>query len=106
MQADAPPVAGRSPTSRSAVSNLSKLLDGVDGRSAMARRFRDLVESYAADLGGLDTLSESDRGLVRLAAGLALQAEGMQSAIARGEAVDADHMIRLTYESRRALSRI
>jgi len=85
---------------------LTRLLDGVDGRSGPARRFRDLVESYAADLGGFQSLSESDRGLVRLAAGLALQAEAMQSAVARGEDVNADEIIRLTSESRRALASI
>jgi len=38
----------------------------VDGRSAYARRFRDLVRAFEAEVGG--TLSELERGLVRQAA--------------------------------------
>jgi hypothetical protein len=39
---------------RSAVSNHQDLLPGLDGRSASARRFRDLVNAFVADMGGLD----------------------------------------------------
>jgi hypothetical protein len=31
-----------------------KDLPGLDGRSATARRFRDLVNAFVADMGGLD----------------------------------------------------
>jgi hypothetical protein len=40
------------PTSRSRVTNGSKFISGVDGRSAEARRFRDLAMSFADDAGG------------------------------------------------------
>ena len=45
------PVASRQRAHRSAVSNGTKLfcVDGLDGRSQPARRFRDLVESVEAD---------------------------------------------------------
>jgi len=33
-------------------------LPGLDGRSASARRFRDLVNAFVADMGGLDHCSE------------------------------------------------
>jgi hypothetical protein len=39
----------------------------VDGRSVTARRFKDLYEDIAADLGGLDQLSEGQRQLIRRA---------------------------------------
>ena len=42
---------------RSAVSNHQDLLPGLDGRSASARRFRDLVNTFVADMGGLDHCS-------------------------------------------------
>ena len=47
------PVASRQRAHRSAVSNGTKLfcVDGLDGRSQPARRFRDLVET-SQDLGG------------------------------------------------------
>ena len=54
-------------------------------RSSSARRFRDLVRSYEAELGG--ELSEAERSLVRQAVALQLQAERLQEAIVRGEAV-------------------
>jgi hypothetical protein len=37
---------------RSAVTNHKDLLPGLDGRSATARRFRDLVNAFVADMGG------------------------------------------------------
>jgi hypothetical protein len=50
---------------RSAVTNHKDLLPGLDGRSATARRFRDLVNAFVADMGGLDRCSEIKLGLVR-----------------------------------------
>jgi hypothetical protein len=53
---------------RSRVGNGAKLLPLTDGRSATARRFKDLVEDIAADLGGKALLSEGQRQLIRRAA--------------------------------------
>jgi len=78
------------------------MLEGVDGRSAGARRFRDLVNAYEAELGGV--LSEAERSLVRQAVGLQLQAERMQGAIVRGEPVDSDALIRVSSTSKRLLA--
>lgn len=89
-----------SATNRSAVTNGSRLLDGIDGRSAAARRFRDLVQAFETEIGG-EQPSELERGLIRQAAALALRAEQLQAAIVRGEAVDDDHLIRLSGEARR-----
>jgi len=80
------PVASRSPTLRSKVGNGSKLLPMTDGRSATARRFKDLVEDIAADLGGKDRLSEGQRQLIRRAAMLSAESERMEALAARGEA--------------------
>jgi hypothetical protein len=40
-------------------------LPGLDGRSASARRYRDLVNSYIADMGGADRCSDIKLGLLR-----------------------------------------
>jgi len=78
------------------------LLANVDLRSSSARRFRDLVRSYEAELGG--NLTELERGLIKQAAALSLRTEQMQEAIVRGDAVDADALIRLSSEARRILT--
>jgi hypothetical protein len=41
------------------------LLPSLDGRSATARRFRDLVNAFIADMDGLDRSSEIRLGLLR-----------------------------------------
>lgn len=93
-----------SATNRSAVTNGSRLLEGVDGRSASARRFRDLVRSFSEEIGG--ELTELELGLVRQAAAVTLKAEALQAALVRGEPVDGDQLIRLSGTARRILSAI
>jgi hypothetical protein len=70
---------------RSRVTNGSKLLPLSDGRSATARRFRDIYEDVAADLRGLDFLSEGQKQLIRRAALLSAECERQESLAARGE---------------------
>ncbi|MBC6714698.1 hypothetical protein H9Q09_00670 [Aurantimonas sp. DM33-3] len=96
MDTIAPSFAGRSSAARAAVSNGTRLLSGVDGRSASARRFRDLVRSLSDELGGEASLTEPQRAMVRHAAGVMIQAERMQSAIVRGETIDAEQLVRLS----------
>ena len=71
---------------RSRVTNGSKLLPLADGRSVTARRFRDLYEDIAMDLGGLDCLSEGQKQLIRRAAMLSAESERLEALSARGEA--------------------
>src|ERR1700675_1264997 len=80
------PVVLRSSKLRSKLGNGSKLLPMTDGRSATARRFKDLVEDIAADLGDKDHLSEGQRQLIRRAAMLSAESERMEALAARGEA--------------------
>jgi hypothetical protein len=91
-------------TNRSKVTNGSKLLTGIDGRSATARRFRDLSADFAREHGGGSALSPAELGMVRQAAAITLRAEQLQAAIVRGEPVLADELIRLSSEARRILS--
>jgi hypothetical protein len=106
MQKHRSPGITRSLTNRRKVTNGTRLLEGVDGRSPTARRYKDLVESFAHDLGGLAELSEVDRSLVRQAASLTLHAEQLQAAIVQGRDVDPDELIRLSNTSRRLLASI
>ena len=71
---------------RSAVTNHKDLLPGLDGRSASARRFRDLVNAFVADMGGLDRCSEIRLGLVRRLAATTVQAEMLEARMVNGEA--------------------
>ncbi len=61
---------------RSRVTNgKSIFIDAVDGRSAQARRFKDIYETVCEDRGGMDCLSEAQHQLARRASGLALLCE-------------------------------
>jgi hypothetical protein len=81
-----PEIVRRKPEARSRVGNGKVLLPMVDGRSATARRFKDLVEDIAADLGGQDHLSEGQRQLIRRAAMISAECERQEALAARGEA--------------------
>src|SRR5215217_7122717 len=96
----------RSLTNRSRVTNGTRLLEGVDGRSPTARRYKDLIDEFSHGLGGAEALGEADRALVRQAASLTIRAEQLQAAIIRGEPVDPDELIRLTNTARRTLAGI
>jgi hypothetical protein len=85
LNSDIPKLARRKPEARSRVGNGKTLLPMVDGRSATARRFKDLVEDIAADLGGQDHLSEGQRQLIRRAAMLSAECERMEAMAARND---------------------
>jgi hypothetical protein len=91
---------------RSRITNGTKLVAGLDGRSAEARRYRDLVIAYADDLGGADKLTEAQRTLIAQAATLQVQAERGQGAILRGEQVNAEQLTRLANSTMRILTRL
>jgi hypothetical protein len=96
----------RSPTLRSRVTNGKELLANVDGRTAAARRYRDLTISLADDLGGAATLTEAQRALVRQAAAMIVQSEKLQGEVLRGEIVDCEQLTRLANAATRILSRL
>jgi hypothetical protein len=92
---------GISKTNRSRVSNGTKLATGIDGRSADARRFRDIIPGYEAEF---ETANDFDRSLIKEAAFLALKAENLQARHLRGENVDSDEVVRLSGQLRRVLT--
>jgi hypothetical protein len=76
-------LADASPTSRSAIANGSTLwIDGVDGRSREARRFRDVYGDLVVHLGGSDYATEPQKHLARRAAALVVWAEMAETRLA------------------------
>lgn len=106
MPADSPQKAGRSQVARSRVTNDSRVLAGVDGRSATARRYRDVMEAIISDLGGKDVISEGQRQLARRAAALSVQCEQIEATMAIGGTLDANDYVRLVNALNRTLTTI
>jgi hypothetical protein len=96
--------ARRSVYAQSKVSNRRKLLLGIDGRSAVARRFRDIVVDLVHECGGEESLSTAELGLIRQAAAMTLQAEVLETRIVLGNPVSADELVRLSSEARRVIN--
>jgi hypothetical protein len=78
----------RKPTARSRISNGKDILPNVDGRSLIARRYRDIASAILVDQGGNDRCSESRKQLIRRFAAAAVLAEQMEAKLANGEAID------------------
>lgn len=75
------------PEARSRVSNgKAVFLDNVDGRSVLARRYRDILNQLTSDIGG--DPSEAQGVLCRRAATLAVWCEQAESAMAAGHALN------------------
>jgi hypothetical protein len=91
---------------KAAVTNDPLMLRGVDGRSVVARRYRDVAIALADDLGGQDKLSEPSKILVRQAAALTVQVETLQSKIVAGEEVSLEQLTRLSNVLGRTLQRL
>lgn len=85
----------RPPDVRSKVTNGSKLLTDVDGRSAPARRYRDLYQLITSDVGGADSISTARQELCRRAAGLAVLCEQIEADVVRQRSVDSEDYVRL-----------
>ena len=60
----------------------------IDGRTLLARRFRELTAAYTSDLGG--DLSEAENQLVRRAATLSMRAELAETKLAAQQFDDLD----------------
>lgn len=95
MSTDRTAFASNPTRNRSAISNGSWLLEGVDNRSALGRRFRDLCVSFAEDMGGADGLTEPQRALIRQVSAVTVESEKLQASIVKGEDVDPENLVRL-----------
>jgi hypothetical protein len=73
---------------RSRISNGKELLPDVDGRSIIARRYRDISGAIIADSGGIALCSESRLQLIRRFSAASVLAEQLESKLANGEQID------------------
>jgi hypothetical protein len=72
---------------RSSITNGSRLLAGIDGRSPWVRRAKDLIGEHLSDLGGPDNTSAAERSIVRRVAVLSVELEHLEARFATaGEA--------------------
>jgi len=100
------PIEGNISRNRSAISNGSWLLEGVDHRSALGRRYRDLCMNMADDMGGASILTEPQKAMIRQLAAVMVECEKLQSQIVRGEKVDHEVLVRLTNLHARLLDKL
>ena len=77
-------------------------LAGVDGRSMMARRFREITSGIEEDLGG--DLTEAQKHLIARAACLACWCEEREAELANGQDFDALQYATISNALRRLLS--
>jgi hypothetical protein len=84
---DSPGLAARKPTACSRVSNGHDLLPNIDGRSIIARRYRDISFAILVDQGG-ENVSESRKQLIRRFAAAAVLAEQLEAKLANGQEID------------------
>jgi hypothetical protein len=101
-----PSIIAPSATNRAKVSNGSKLMAGVDGRSVPGRRFRDLALAFASDLGDPSKLTAAETVLVRQAAASVVASEVLQSKLLNGEDIDIGEVTRLGNVTTRLLTRL
>lgn len=97
-----PSHASRKDYGRSRVTNGSASLPGVDGRSATARRYRDLIEALMSEQP--HPVSEAVKLQVRAAASMQVHVEDLTARMARGEQVPAEEMTRAANGAIRALA--
>jgi hypothetical protein len=79
---------------RSRVSNGKDILPDVDGRSMVARRYRDISNSIFTDQGGIERCSEARQQLIRRFAASSVIAEQMEAELANGKPINiAEHSL-------------
>jgi hypothetical protein len=97
---------GTTPALRSRITNHKDLLPGIKGTSSAARRFRDLVNAFIADMGGLDRCSEIKLSLLRRLASVVVQSELLEARMINGEEVDIGTLCQLASTTVRLSQRI
>jgi len=101
--ADSAPIARLKPEGRSRIANgSSNFLPGTDGRSALARRWRDIASQLTADLG--NDPSEAQSLIARRAATLGVWAEQREAELAAGGQLDIVAYTTATNSLRRLLA--
>jgi hypothetical protein len=93
---------------RAKLTNGSLLPRGLDGRSAPARRYRDLILQFSHGIAGERgaPLNPAELALVKQAAAITVRAEALQAAIVRGEPVSDEDVVRLSNSAIRILTAV
>lgn len=91
------------PQARSRISNGSAtFLDGVDGRSTLARRYRDILSELVSDLGGDPSGAQS--AIARRAAALCVSCEQAEAEMVAGNKIDIGEFTTAANSMRRLLT--
>lgn len=61
---------------------------GIDGRTSVARRFKDLLAQITNDLGGAEKLSTGQKQLARRCAMISVKCEKLESDMAADKEID------------------
>jgi hypothetical protein len=106
MTVDATQFVCGKPRTRAALSNGSLLPAGVDGRSAAARRFRDLVMELSKEVLGEaeGELSAAQTVLVKQCSLVTIRVEALQADAVSGAVIDDNDLVRLTGALARAFT--
>jgi hypothetical protein len=83
------------------VANGSRILEGIDGRTAVARRYAEVAAGIAVDLGGEDNLTELQKHLIRSVSGMVVLRERLDAKAVNGEAVNSATYCRLSNATRK-----
>ena len=94
------------PTACSRVTNGRDILPNVDGRSVIARRYRDISFAIFQDAGGIEKCSEARQQLIRRFAACSVIAEKMESELANGKPINIAEHSQLSSTLTRLASRI
>ena len=106
MPAESIAITSRKPTARSRVTNGRDWLSGIDQRSSIARRYRDLMAEAIADAGGVSECSQARLQLIRRLAALSVQLEQLEAKLADGGDIDIAEYTSLTSTLVRVVSRL
>jgi hypothetical protein len=87
---------------RTKLANGTRILEGIDGRSYVARRYRELGAALSVDLGG--DLTEAQTQLVRSAAGLVVLRERLDVEAANDRPIDYQEYCTISNSLRRVLA--
>jgi len=86
LRRTSPPIAGPK-QGRSRITNGTRFLHDVDGRSPWVRRCKDIIAAHLSDLGGADNASAAERSIIRRASVLTVELERLEAQFAvAGEA--------------------
>lgn len=91
---------------RSRITNGTRILEGIDWRSAIARRYTDLVAAVVENKGGRAQISEAQMQLARRFAALSVQLEALETRLVNGESIDITEYAQLTSTQVRVVARL